>query len=476
MALVINTNIASLDAQNNLSKSQSALQTAMARLSSGLRINSAADDPAGMAIASRMTAQINGMDQAVRNANDGISLAQTAGGALSAISDNLQMLRQLSVQAANATNSASDRTTINAEASQLVAEINRVATTTQFNGVNLLDGSFNSQAFQVGANSGQTITFASIASATSSSLGVGSGSSYAATASVSATPASAAALTAGGISLNGVNVGATVSDGVSTVGGTYSALAKANAINAVTGSSGVSASIVATTLTNTATTTAGAWAFTLNGVALSGTGIGTDTVNASDIAAKVNAVSNQTGVVATVSGAAYTLTAADGRNIDVSAVTAGGSGASVATTIGALKLTSTSSAGITLGGAQATAAIFGLDAGTTAALATAGAGVSTIDLTTAAGAQAAITTIDAALNQVNSSAGALGAYQNRFTSAVTNLQTTGQNLSAARSRIQDTDFAATTAAMTRGQILQQAGTAILAQANSQPNMVLSLLK
>jgi flagellin len=382
----------------------------------------------------------------------------------------------LSVQAANATNSASDRATINAEATQLVAEINRVATTTQFNGVNLLDGSFNSQSFQVGANSGQTITFTSIASATSASLGVGSGSSYSTTETVAATPASAAALTAGGISLNGVNVGATVSDGVSTVGADYSALAKANAINAVSGQSGVSAAVVATSVTNTATTTAGAWAFTLNGVALSGTGVATDTVNASDIAAKVNAVSNQTGVVATVSGNKYTLTAADGRNIDISAVTAGGSGATAATTIGAVKLTSTSSAGITLGGAQATAGIFGLDAGTTAATATAGAGVSTIDLTTAAGAEAAITTIDAALNQVNSSAGALGAYQNRFTSAVTNLQTTGQNLTAARSRIQDTDFAATTAQMTRGQILQQAGTAILAQANSQPNMVLSLLK
>ncbi|HUX23594.1 MAG TPA: flagellin, partial [Burkholderiales bacterium] len=247
MALVINTNIASLDAQNNLSKSQSALQTAMARLSSGLRINSAADDPAGMAIASRMTAQINGMDQAVRNANDGISLAQTAGGALSAISDNLQMLRQLSVQAANATNSASDRATINQEATQLVAEINRVATTTQFNGVNLLDGSFNSQAFQVGANSGQTISVSSIASATAASLGVGSSSSY--STSIKNEAVITGGLTAGGLVINGYNVGATTADGVSSTDASASAIAYANAINAVQGQSGVTASVNATSLT-----------------------------------------------------------------------------------------------------------------------------------------------------------------------------------------------------------------------------------
>ena len=478
MALVINTNIASLDAQNNLSKSQSALQTAMARLSSGLRINSAADDPAGMAIASRMTAQINGMDQAVRNANDGISLAQTAGGALSAISDNLQMLRQLSVQAANATNSASDRATINQEATQLVAEINRVATTTQFNGVNLLDGSFNSQAFQVGANAGQTITVSSIASATSASLGVGSGSSY--STSLTKQQVLTGGLTAGGLVLNGYNVGATTSDGVSSKDASASAIAYANAINAVQGNTGVTASVNATTTGAITATAAGAATVgaSVNGVLLGNAGavtLSTDAnAAAAEMAAAVNAVSGQTGVTAVASGATYTLNAADGRNIDLAVTTAGDSGLSAATTYGTINLSSSSSSGITVGGTQAANA--GLTIGNTAAKATVGAGVSSIDLTTAAGAQAAITTIDAALNQVNSSAGALGAYQNRFTSAVTNLQTTGQNLTAARSRIQDTDFAATTAQMTRGQILQQAGTAILAQANSQPNMVLSLLK
>ncbi|MDQ2736307.1 MAG: flagellin, partial [Pseudomonadota bacterium] len=169
--LSINTNISSLTAQNNVSKSANALTSAITRLSSGLRINSAADDAAGLAISDRMTAQVNGLNQAARNANDGISLAQTADGALSAVSDNLQRIRQLAVQSANATNSASDRASLQLEVSQLQSEIDRVATQTQFNGTNLLDGSFTAQAFQVGANLGQTITVASIASSRTSSLG-----------------------------------------------------------------------------------------------------------------------------------------------------------------------------------------------------------------------------------------------------------------------------------------------------------------
>src|SRR5450759_1925176 len=155
MASVINTNMASLNAQRNLSTSQSALQISLQRLSSGLRINSAKDDAAGMAISSRMTSQINGLNQAARNANDGISLAQTAEGSLNAITDNLQRLRELAVQSANSTNSASDRAALNAEAQTLVAEISRVASTTQFNGLNLLDGTFSSSQFQVGANANQ---------------------------------------------------------------------------------------------------------------------------------------------------------------------------------------------------------------------------------------------------------------------------------------------------------------------------------
>src|ERR1043166_6236712 len=172
MSSTINTNLASLNAQRNSNRTQNDLSTAIARLSSGLRINSAKDDAAGLAISDRFTSQIRGINQAARNANDGISLAQTAEGSLASIGDNLQRIRELSVQSANATNSASDRASLQLEVSQLSAEIDRVATQTQFNGINLLDGSFTSKAFQVGANAGQTISISSIANARTSSLGV----------------------------------------------------------------------------------------------------------------------------------------------------------------------------------------------------------------------------------------------------------------------------------------------------------------
>jgi flagellin len=390
----------------------------------------------------------------------------------------------LSVQAANATNSASDRATINAEATQLVAEINRVATTTQFNGVNLLDGSFNSQSFQVGANSGQTITFTSIASATSASLGVGSGSTYASKTVGNAVGTTA--LQANALSINGYMVGAASSDGVSYDSGAgeskASGIAVANAINAVTGQTGVTASVSATSVTGAAAS-AGATAagdLLINGVDVGAMSAGASAQGEADkVAAAINAVQSQTGVTATFdSSGKLTLNAADGRNIVVGGTATGAtaSGLTLATNTSKVTLSSTGKQGIVVDGAAAGLTAAGLTAGAATVTTSVGTGVSSIDLTTSAGAQAAITTIDAALNQVNSSAGALGAYQNRFTSAVTNLQTTGQNLTAARSRIEDTDFAATTAQMTRGQILQQAGTAILAQANSQPNMVLSLLK
>jgi len=172
MPQTINSNIVSLNAQRNLNTSQSSLSISMERLSSGLRVNSSKDDAAGLAIADRMNAQIRGTNVAIRNANDGISLAQTAEGSLASVGDNLQRIRELSVQAANATNSASDRASLQLEVAQLVSEIDRVATQTAFNGTNLLDGSFTAKAFQVGANVGQTITVASIASARTSALGV----------------------------------------------------------------------------------------------------------------------------------------------------------------------------------------------------------------------------------------------------------------------------------------------------------------
>ena len=273
MAQVINTNIASLNAQRNLSKSQATLGTSLQRLSSGMRINSAKDDAAGLAISERFTAQIRGLNQAVRNSNDGISLAQTAEGALGEVTNNLQRVRELAVQSVNATNSASDRSAMQQEVSQLISEIDRVAGQTNFNGVNLLDGTFTNKDFQVGANVGETITVTAITDATATGLGI-------------------------------------------------------------------------------------------NG-----------------------------GTVATVGGA-----------------------------------------------------------------------------------NSLITAVDSALDTVNGSRATLGAIQNRFESVVTSLQTSSESLSAARSRIQDTDFASETANLTKSQILQQAGMAMMAQANSLPQSVLSLLQ
>jgi flagellin len=207
MAQIINTNIASLNAQRNLNKSQDSLNTSLQRLSSGLRINSARDDAAGLAISNRFTAQINGMDQAARNANDGISLAQTAEGALGEITNNLQRIRQLAVQSRNATNSASDRAALDTEAQQLKAEIDRVASTTTFNGVKLLDGSFSNQSFQVGANVGETITVGNFVNAQSANLGSSS------VAQVTGAAASTfGAIAAGDLTINGISVGAIGAD------------------------------------------------------------------------------------------------------------------------------------------------------------------------------------------------------------------------------------------------------------------------
>ncbi len=488
MAQVINTNMASLNAQRNLSTSQSALQVSLQRLSSGLRINSAKDDAAGMAISSRMTAQINGLNQAARNANDGISLAQTAEGSLNAISDNLQRMRELAVQSANATNSASDRATLQNEVSQLASEIQRVASGAEFNGVKLLDGSFTAQTFQVGANAtaNDRITVSSISSARTTDLG----QSYGATVATSTLTASTGITAAGQFTI-AVN-GGTAVDVFSASGGaaiTGSAKDIATAINS-SNVTGVTATANATTATGTYASTPitadGTAVLTINGtainLALTVAGIGATNVNTT--IAGIQANSAATGVTASLqAGNTIKLSAADGRNIDVSFAAGGATGAALAdiglggvaaTTWGSYNLNYVGTGSVIVGGTAA-AGIKGVASGTTASAAT-GTAVSAIDISTVDGANAALASIDSALASVNTSRAALGAYQNRFMSAVSNLQTTAENLTASRSRIQDADFAAETAAMTRGQILQQAGTAILAQANSLPNSVLSLLK
>ncbi len=492
---VINTNIASLNAQRNLTTSQNQLNLSLQRLSSGLRINSAKDDAAGLAISERLSSQIGGLNQAVRNANDGISLVQTAEGALGQITSNLQRIRDLAVQSSNASNSATDRAALNTESTQLIAEIDRVANSTNFNGVNLLDGTFNSQAFQVGANNtaNDSINITSISSARSAALGVGSGSSYSTTVA-GAGAVTTTALAAGDLSINGYQTGASAADGVSFSNSTGSGIAKANAINAISGNSGVTATVGTTAVTGTASTAGTAIAsgdVTINGVNLGALAASTSGAQrGAQVAAAVNAISSQTGVTATFSTStgAVALSAADGRNVTVTlstntaagaAVTGIGTAATGTTTISTstLTLSSTSSAGVTLAngtGTGLTAA--NLTGAYTSATTTVGAGVSSLSLSTSAGALAAITTLDAALQTINTSRANLGSYQNRFSSAVISLQTGAENLTASRSRIRDADFATETAALTRGQVLQQAGTAILAQANALPQGVLALLR
>ena len=495
MAMVINTNVASLTAQRNLGNSQNALSASLQRLSSGMRINSAKDDAAGLAISQRFTAQVNGMNQAARNANDAVSLAQTAEGALDQVSANLQRIRELAVQSANASNSTSDRAALNAEATKLISEIDRVAQSTQFNGVNLLDGTFTSKSFQIGANNSANdrLSITSIASARSSALGVGANAAYSATQTTAAVDGVGLAA-AGALTLNGYNVGASATDGVSNISATGSALAIANAINAVSGDSGVTAAANANTKSITVVASCAA-AGTASTIKINGVSIGDVALvisgaasaaaqYANNFVAAINSVSTSTGVTAAVTTAGsgeVTLTAADGRNIQISAttgadLTALGDATFASVTTGTVTLTSTSSSGLTIASTVAGATAAGVTNGYTAATTTTSSGVSSLNLATAAGAQAALTIIDSALTNVNNSRASLGAYQNVFNSAISTLQTGSENLAAARSRIVDADFASETATMTRANILQQAGTAMLAQANQLPNLALQLLR
>jgi flagellin len=384
MALTINTNVMSLNAQKNLSASQSTLSTAMQRLSSGLRINSAKDDAAGLAISERFTAQIRGLDQAMRNANDGVSLAQTAEGALAEVTNNLQRIRELAVQSSNATNSNSDRLALQAEVTQLLSEIDRVAGQTQFNGVNLLDGSFSGAVFQVGANAGQGITISSITDVNIAALGsVSQASGGALSVAASGLTGFATSIAAGGVTVNGVDIGA--------ISGASSAAERAGQL-----------------------------------------------VNA------INNVSQQTGV-----GASY-----DSATGQISLVSA---------------------AAVTFAGTTNSATVAGWANGSVGSVTTT-TGITTLSVSSYAGAQLAIQQVDSALNTVNSTRATLGAIQSRFSSVVASLSTQSENLTASRGRILDADFAKETAALTRAQILQQAGTAMLAQANAAPQNVLSLLQ
>tara|TARA_R110002096_G_scaffold17139_4_gene59036 strand:+ start:67046 stop:68911 length:1866 start_codon:yes stop_codon:yes gene_type:complete len=615
MPQVIGTNVLSLNAQRNLNSSGASLATSLQRLSSGLRINSAKDDAAGLAISNRMTAQIRGLNQAARNANDGISLAQTAEGDLSAVTKGLQRIRELAVQSANATNSATDRTALQAEASQLIAEIDRIAVASSFNGVNLLDGSFVSQQFQVGANAGETINVASIASSRTDDLGQRASAVLANTTAITAN-----ALTAGELTINGTDVGAVAADALAIANAitATSSDVTATATNAQTGvafADVIGTEAVAATpstqalgaLTVNATTdtdannqyvltfdnsgdggsaslaitvddvandgsdfiTKAAAAFVTAGFVADGTGtVSGYSLNLGGQANITAALTNDSLTVQRVDGFEFTTTetndggfsnaptfagdgattsdgvkaitavaptytlSIDGTALDFSTVSADGkitsaelktildaqtTGYTVVDNTGDIDITkadgsnivfieggsdsdategltangSVSAATVTLRGtvnsitsvgadlviAGTNAADAGLTAATTALSSTlTGTTITATDISSVAGANAAIVSVDAALDSINSSRGDLGAIQSRFESVVSSLSTTSENLSAARSRIQDADFASETAALTKSQILQQAGISILSQANSQPQLVLSLLQ
>jgi len=688
---VINTNISSMQAQSSVRTSGLNLSTAMERLSSGIRINSAKDDAAGLAISTRMTASIRGISAAIRNANDGISLTQTAEGSLGQIGDNLQRIRELAVQSANTGNNASDRAAMNNEASQLIAEIDRIAANTTYNGIELLDGTFQAQNLQVGAGSDTNDRIAiSIESAASTALGVGLNSNYTIDAATSVT----GALAANGLSINAVAVGASSSDGVSYTDDDASGIAIAAAINAVSGTSGVTATVGETSVTGNSPllydTAIESGDVLINGVSIGAIAeAGSEVERGGQVAAAVNAISTQTGVTATFdnSTGAVSLLATDGRNITVtsdvtnhvtglasgltstmaaassaststanivagaltingvdvaglngavptvtttpgsssvtetasiafttliagSSVTVNGlsftataamtatevgaafasltsgmtaatatstntasaalgtysgtfttgwstatnasgtvvatsdtalsnvtniavntrfenlvaainditddtgvtatldaagqislsstgdivlvgntssvtgiSGTAVYTTTdtttsrSAVTLSSSGSDGITIGDLDGlSAAASGFEVGYTAASTSIGTGVSGIDLTTASSSQDALTTLDLAIDTITDSRAAMGAYQNRLTASISNLETTSMNLSASRSRILDTDYAKETTNLAKSQIIQQAATAMLAQANQSGQSVLALLK
>ena len=468
MAHTINTNISSLTAQRNSTRTQNDLSTAIARLSSGLRINSAKDDAAGLAISERFTAQIRGLNQAARNANDGISLAQVAEGGLGSVGANLQRMRELAVQSANATNSSSDRAALQQEVAQLTAEIDRVATQTQFNGLSLLDGTFTAQQFQVGANAGQTISVSGIGSTRASALGA----SY--TAALLSGQVSATALTVGALSLNGVAIQATTA-GPGNGQTADSSWAVAQAINASQGTVLATANATAATGAAPAANSAiAANTFQINGVNVGAIADGGSVAGqASNVVAAINSISAATGVTAVIgAGNAVNLTAADGRQVAITG-TVTNTGLTAAVTRGTVALSTNSTQGIVVAGPAP--ANGGFTAGTTPSTLT-GTAISSVDISTIAGANAALSAIDAALTTVNSERAKLGAIQNRFSSTIENLQTGSENLSASRSRIQDADFAAETAALARAQVLQQAGTAMIAQANQLPQQVLQLLR
>ena len=501
MSLVINTNTASLNAQRNINKTQAGLNQALQRLSSGLRINSAKDDAAGLAITSRMTAQIRGLDQGMRNANDGISIAQTAEGALGEITTALQRIRELAVQSANDTNSATDRASLQKEVAQLQQEIDRISMQTQFNGKSLLDGSFTSQKFQVGAYADQTISF-TMGNSRSTHIGSNSRANY--SADDVATTINAAtgrgdnvAAAVNGVAAQNLTITGSLGTTNSVIGvlENEAAFSIASKINATTSQTGVEAKAI-TKAELSGLTATGTISLDLYGANTTAVNISANITSESDLSALAEAINGRastTGITAEVAGGTITLTQSEGYDIKIADFTGAGDigfrgidantgtyAGAAQTLLGAVDTNDSSAVGGTLMLTSANA--FTVNTSVAGTLfqnpdtASDLASVSSIDIGSQLGANTAMKIADGALAFIDDLRGTLGAVQNRFTSAIANLQTTSENVSAARGRVQDADFAQETASLTKFQILQQAGIAMLSQSNQMSQTVLSLLQ
>ncbi|MCS6153433.1 flagellin [Shewanella baltica] len=481
MAISVNTNVTSMRAQNQLNGANSKLSTSMERLSSGLRINSAKDDAAGLQISNRMTSQINGIGVAMRNANDGISIAQTAEGAMQESTNILQRMRDLSLQSANGSNSAEDRTAMQKEVNALQSELTRIAETTSFGGQKLLNGSYGTQSFQVGAQANETI------SVSLKSVGAADIGNYTTTASGTAAGDfgngfSAAAVNGVAVSTVGLTQGGKTTNVAVSLGDT--ALEAAASINkAGTGIKATAQTVVEANITAAFT---GTGSLTMN-VTDGTTSYAIDLTNVKDndaLTKSINNSSGETGVSAKLENGKVTITSSTGQDIGFTttagtagtmaltnmssgtatgAATVDGSAAATSTAAGSVKLSST--ADFSLSGA----------AELTTLTSSKFTGVNTVDISSAAGAQAALDIIDGAIGGIDAQRADLGAVQNRMNFTINNLNSIQSNVSDARSRIQDVDFASETAQLTKQQILSQTSSAMLAQANQIPQTALSLL-
>ena len=520
MSISIRTNINAVNTARQLGYAQESVDTSMRRLSTGLRVNKAADDAAGLAISEKLKSQINGLNQASRNAKDAISLVQTAEGALGEVGNMLQRIRTLALQSVNDVNGVNERASLQKEVSQLQTEITRLALASEFNGQKLLDGSFQSKRFQVGANSGQEIAL-SIGGVDASKIGVNRIVSATGTASLTSAKASTTAVgLSNGVQSQTLSITGPASVGLaSTVNIDAGMTAKqiADQVNLVNGETGVTAKArTVVSLTIPAATSTGNVSFTLGGDVDGGdlgnsTTIGALISSNTDLSAIVQAINDRTSVTGITAATGATkaeilLTADDGRDIVIEGFQVGGNTTATMVVQGKAGAPNTGpDFGVGLQDAGPPTTLTGDPAAndsariggfvqfqssggvnvtstdtTNSVMATANENseliaVNTINLGSADGASAAIDVLDNAIQQVNDLRATLGALQNRLQSTVANLGSSSENLQISNSRIRDADVAMESAELARAQVLMQAGISVMAQANQQPQQDLKLL-